>query len=103
MAKLKIKESEIQKTILDYLRLQGYFCWRNQTVGIFKRSTGTYIPSQNVGSPDIFCLHGELYGIEVKSATGKLSEYQKQWRDRFEKAGGKYIVCRSLEDIQKHL
>jgi VRR-NUC domain len=37
--------------------------------------------------------------IEVKTATGRLSEHQEQFRDDIAKQGGKYIVVRSLDDV----
>ena len=54
------------------------------------------------GSPDIFCINdGSVYGIEIKSATGRLSSAQQQFKEEMERAGGIYIVARSLDDIQR--
>ena len=100
---VKEKESQIQKTILDYLRYRKVFCWKQNTVGIYKQSTGSYIPSQSVGAPDIFAVkNGKVFGIEVKTKTGKQSDNQKNFQQDFEKAGGIYLVARSIEDVQKH-
>lgn len=37
--------------------------------------------------------------IELKSAKGRLSDHQKQYRDAVERVGGKYAVVRSLEEF----
>lgn len=42
--------------------------------------------------------HGLL--IEMKTAKGRQSEHQKLWQREVEKAGYKYVVCRSLDDFQ---
>ena len=98
----KIREKDIQKSILDYLRFRRIFCWKNNTVGIYKKDTGHYIPSQSVGSPDIFAVKdAKIYGIEVKAKGGKLSEKQRKWAWDFEEAGGIYLLAYSLEDLKK--
>lgn len=96
----KMRESDIQYSILQYLRLKQHFCWKNSTVGIYKKATNSYIPSQNVGSPDIFSIKdGKFYGIEVKSEKNKQTPLQVEWQKRFEKEKGIYILVRSLDDI----
>ncbi len=98
----KLLEKDIQYSILQFLRLKRLFCWKNSTVGIYKKSTGSYIPSQNVGSPDIFLVNdGTIWGIEVKTPKGKQSDNQKAWQNNFEAVGGRYLLARSLEDVQK--
>ncbi len=37
--------------------------------------------------------------IEMKTEKGVLSAYQKQWRERIEEAGYKYIVCRGAAEF----
>ena len=37
--------------------------------------------------------------IIMKTKTGKQSDYQKDYQKRVEAEGGKYAVCRSLEDF----
>lgn len=96
-------EKEIQKTILSYLKLKGYFVWKNNTTGIYKKSTDSYIPSPAVGSPDIFIvIDGKIIGIEVKRDGGRQSLDQQNWQYNFEKAGGRYILARSLDDVINH-
>ena len=97
-----MKEREIQRAVLEYLRLRKFFCWKNNTVGIYKKDTGKYIPSQSVGAPDIFLvIKGQIYGLEIKSEKGKQSESQKRWQLLFEAAGGKYFIVNSLSELLK--
>jgi len=119
MAKIHIKESEIQRVILDYLQIQenmGKLMFqRSNSLNVATKS-GHYIKTGKKGSPDIlvwvnkiFC-DGDYYiefaktlALEVKSEIGKLSDNQKIWKDKFEKLGGEYFVVRSLEDVIKIL
>jgi len=119
MAKLKIKESDIQRVILDYLQVQ-----ENMGKLMFQRSNSLnvatkdrhYIKTGKKGSPDIlvwvreifcppdYCVeYAKTIALEVKSETGELSDTQKIWRDKFEKLGGEYHVVRNLEDVIKIL
>ena len=96
-------ERDIQKSIIDYLSLKGYFFMKVNTVGIFKQATGSYIPSQSVGAPDIlvFLDGGVCMAIEVKTSIGKLSPHQEAWKSRSKAIGMDYVVCRSIDDVIK--
>ncbi len=48
-------------------------------------------------------MDGRRLEIEVKSATGTLSERQRQFRDMIERFNGVYIVARCVEDVRKAL
>lgn len=92
-------EKATQSAILDFLLYKGIFHWRNNT-GAFKPEHGGFIRYGTPGSPDIFALKdGKLFGIEVKDVKGKLNDNQFVFRTRFEQAGGKYVVARSLDDV----
>ena len=95
-----ILEKHIQKSILGYLELLNIFHYKNNTAGIYKQATGSYIPSQSVGAPDIICvIKGRYIGIEVKAANGVQSEHQKEFQKRLQHAGGIYILAYSLDDV----
>ena len=52
------------------------------------------------GVPDIIgCFKGRLIGIEIKSEKGVVSEYQKEFIENINRAGGLAFVARSLEDV----
>ena len=96
-------EKDIQKNIFDYLRFKKVFCFKINNVGIFKKSTGKYIPVGMKGLPDIMAFkEGQAYGIEVKAKTSQ-SEYQKEFQVKFEKAGGTYILAFGLDDVMRFL
>ena len=68
-------EKDIQKSVIDYLKIKKHFFMKVNTVGIYKKATGSYIPSQSVGAPDIlvFTDGGYTVCLEIKTKTGKLS------------------------------
>lgn len=101
-----MKETEAQKAILDYLRLRGHFAFRINNI------PATYIdrhgerqfrkmPTYGMnGVPDIVLIHqGKFYGIEVKSETGQMSPDQAEFARRCIKAGGEYVLARSIDDV----
>ena len=56
------------------------------------------------GIPDRFAVYkGVVYGIEVKSPTGKQSDAQVAFQEKWEYNyhGGTYILARSVEDVIK--
>jgi len=53
------------------------------------------------GVADIVLVHdGRHFEIELKAATGRQSPNQKAWQKALEKAGGKYLVSKSVEDVR---
>ena len=93
----KMKESEIQKAVIDYLRLKGWFVWKNNQAGIYKKETGSYIPLQVKGVADLTAIKdGKVVFIEVKTGKGKLSDHQEAFRKAIVKAGGFYVISRGV-------
>jgi len=99
----ELTEHQIQAQILDWLRLKRRFFWRNNT-GASKASYNSKVRFYRFGSPgspDIFVIReGVIYGVEVKAYKGQQSQTQVYWQTEFEKAGGKYILARSLADVE---
>lgn len=85
------RESDIQATIRDWLQWHGWYVWKNhQTLGSHR------------GLADLTAVKdGRVVFIEVKTARGRLSEHQKRFRDDLVRAGGTYIVARSVEDVER--
>lgn len=81
-------------------------CWYNrqnnggiydQKRGVFRTPNG---PGYKHGAPDIVaCIGGRYVAIEVKSATGRPSDHQNAFRYGLVKAGGAYVVVRSVDDV----
>lgn len=98
-----IREADLQKTILDYLTAKRIFHWRNNSgaTKVGNRFVRYGLP----GSPDVICVvKGQFIGIEVKGQDkrgvwGKQNENQVKFQQDLEKAGGKYILAKSLNDV----
>lgn len=100
--KYALLEKDIQRTILDWLRIHRIFCWRNNSGGFTK--LGHHYKFGLPGSPDIFAVHkGTCYGIEVKAAEGLQSRQQIVFQKEFEDAGGVYVLARSIEDVHRRI
>ena len=95
-------EKDIQRGILDYLTMKGIFHWRNNTGSFSSEYKGKsrFISFGAPGSPDIIAVrNGTCYGIEVKRPKGVQSESQKEFERAFTKAGGVYVLARSIDDV----
>jgi len=87
---MKITESDIQRQIKEYLQWHGWFVVKiHQSLGSYK------------GIADLYALKdGQHVWIEVKTARGKQSYYQKRFQQDIEKHGGTYILARSVSDVE---
>jgi hypothetical protein len=89
-----VKESDVQRAILDYLALKRIFHYRNNSGG-FRDAANHFYRFGAVGSPDIVCVvNGQYVWIEVKAPGGKQSEYQKEFQRRLEE--GTYLPIVSI-------
>ena len=86
----KITESDIQAAIKEYLQWHGWFVVKiHQSLGSYK------------GIADLYALKdGRHVWIEVKTEKGRLSEYQEKFKRDVTAHGGRYIVARSVEDVE---
>jgi hypothetical protein len=90
-------EADIQRTIGEYLTLRRFLWWRNQSGKV--RVAGGYMKLGPTGAPDIYVLReGTLYGLEIKNAKNEQSRAQAEFEHEFVRQGGRYFVCRSLQD-----
>ncbi len=85
------KEADIQSAIRECLRWNGWFVIRHQqTLGSHR------------GLSDLTAIKdGLTVYIEVKTASGILSADQEAFKAEIEAHGGRYIVARSVEDVQE--
>ena len=108
-AKKKQKpEKQIQNEILEWLEKKGFFCWRNNNIGLFDVYTGKFRRKgkyQVLGVSDILGLmkDGRLIAIEVKSRIGRITENQQNFLDKVNENGGVGFLARSIEDVEKNL
>lgn len=101
-----MKEHDLQNLILDYLAAKRVFHYRNNSGAMAKEYKGKryFIKFGAVGSPDIIAVKNGIYvGIECKNGTAVQNESQVEFQKNLEKAGGKYILARSLEDVIENL
>lgn len=98
-----IKESAIQKQIMDYLRLKGCLVFKHRNVGIWVKKTGHYIPlsAGEIGISDIIGLtkNGIFLAIEVKAPKKKPSKEQLDFIERVKAKGGIAFWTDNLDDV----
>lgn len=99
------KETDIQRTICDYLQLKNYFFWRTNTTPIYDPTRKAFraMPKYALkGVPDvILVLDGVFVGLEVKTRSGRQNEAQAAFEKRVKEAGGRYYVVRSLDEVKE--
>ncbi len=88
---LKLTEIDIRGQVRDYLRIRGWFCFHVlQGLGAYR------------GISDLIAVKdGRVIFVELKTATGRQSAYQETFQADLEAAGGEYVLCRGVEDLQR--
>ena len=88
---MSVTETDIRHQVQDYLRIKGWFVFYIlQGLGAYK------------GIPDLIAIRdGRVLFIELKTARGRQSDYQKKFQADLEAAGGEYILCRGADDLLK--
>jgi len=87
------EETIIKHQIKDYLNLCRVF-WFPLLQGL-----GSY-----KGLPDIFLAYnGKVIACEIKKKKGFLSPFQFKFKQNWEASGNRYLVARSVEDVEKLL
>lgn len=83
-------EKEIENEIKQYIKEHGGLCYKIHGGDLY----------QEVGIPDLLCcIYGLFFGIEVKDPQGKPSAIQLAQGARIKKAGGHFIIAKSLDDV----
>jgi hypothetical protein len=100
-------EAELLKQVIAYLRLRGWFAWRNGTGAFPLQSEGSkrrFFRAGAPGSGDVFAIKaGVFLSIEVKTATGRVRPSQADWMDRVNEHGGVAFVVRSIAGLEEAL
>lgn len=101
----KSRESVEEFAILKYLSELGIgFFWKNVSGGFhdghsFRKHAN---PFAIRGVADIVgIVGGKFIGLEVKTKTGSVSDYQKAWLKKAQHHGGLVGVVRSVEETRK--
>ena len=88
------REKEIENEIKEYISSHGGLCYKIHGGDLY----------QETGIPDILCCwKGLFFGIEVKDPKGKPSAIQLAQGVRIQKAGGHFIIAKSLEDVTDYI
>jgi len=104
-------EKETQKAAIQLLTARRIFHYR-QNSGAYEKSytakNGSvrkgFIAYGTPGAPDILAvIKGKYVGIEIKDTKGTQSEDQVKFQEALEKAGGTYLLIRSIDDLIRFL
>jgi len=98
---MEITESDLTRLILAAL-------WREYPDGLwYRRNTGAAMINGHLvryGVPGMADIGGiwraRAYEIEIKTAKGRQTEEQKNWQRAVERAGGTYLLWRSVDDVK---
>jgi hypothetical protein len=108
IANVKATESDIIRSICDYLALRKHHFWRQNTAPTVQKSTNRWQYRRMhthalKGVPDIIVIKppsGQFVALEVKRPEGRLSVEQKEFEAACQARGGQYHVVHSIEEVQ---
>ena len=87
-------EKSVEDEIKEYIANGGGLCYKIHGGDLY----------QETGIPDLLCCWGGLFfGIEVKDPGGKPSAIQLAQGARIIKAGGHFLVAKSLQDVKDYV
>ena len=87
-------EKSIEEDIKAYIKQCGGLCYKIHGGDLY----------QETGIPDLLCCWGGLFfGIEVKDPGGKPSAIQLAQGARIKKAGGHFLIAKSLQDVKDYV
>ena len=90
MSYKKRDEKSVENEIKQYIKEHGGLCYKIHGGDLY----------QETGIPDLLvCWGGLFFGIEVKDPQGKPSAIQLVQGTRIKKAGGHFIIAKSLQDV----
>jgi hypothetical protein len=106
-----MKETDVQRSILEYLTKRGHYCWRNNNGALYDaklyngrggyRAQSKWTPK---GLPDIMLIdrenYGQLVGLEVKH-NSRASADQLLCQKQFRLNNARYEVVKSVDDVKK--
>ena len=98
----QLPERDVQNAIRAYLGTKGIACFRCN-VGRVRTADGRFFDTGlPEGFPDLIALPGNgcIVFVEVKSKTGRLRDAQKRFREWATAKGYRYVVARSVEDVE---
>ena len=97
-----VTEQDIQKSILEYLRIKKYVCFKHHSTGsTIRDGKPVFYSHGEKGISDIIACSptGAFVAIEVKKPGGRVSPEQKDFIARVQANGGIAFVAYSIEDV----
>ena len=103
-----MKESDIQRQIMDYLAAKGILAFRMNAgaMKLEKRFVRFGVPGMAdvLACPELMCDDGDhrphFCWIEVKAENGQQGELQKSFQAQVESHGHQYVLARSIDDLE---
>ena len=97
---IELSESEIQKQIVDWLKIEEAIIFRMNA----GKTTKNVTPVPN-GTPDLLVVtkQGFVCWIEVKTAKGKLRDSQIDMICSLKERKQEILIARSLEQVQEYI
>lgn len=108
MEETEMTEKEIETSILDWINQQPKcFAFKINTIGVYDENIEAYRKTSKFvlkGTSDIIGIwKGKPLAVEVKSKTGRLSQEQKAFINRYIDLGGIAFKVSSLEEVVRNL
>lgn len=93
---IELSERDIQRQITDYLKARGLPCMVTHS---------PHHKPATRGIADILSSlpGGRIVAIECKGPRGKLTPWQREYRDKIIASGGLWIEAHSLDDVRREL
>ena len=106
-----MRESELKLQVAQYLAIleaQGKLCWIRLNAGqfVFEDKNGKrrhYSGARKGCSDFLILIPGHVIFLELKSTTGKMSEYQKEFANLVNFFGAEYRVAKDFDRVQEIL
>ena len=81
----------------------GALVQRNNS-GLLLGANGRRVRAAMPGAADIIaCLYGIFVAVECKTASGRQSPAQRRYQEAVQRAGGMYLLARSVDDATDFL
>lgn len=99
-------ENAVTAELKQYLALKGAYVVRVQSGMVHVAQPGAkrgyYMHLAPKGTADLLGVYkGRAIAVEAKTDDGKQSPEQRAFQQAWEKAGGKYVIARSVEDLEQ--
>lgn len=99
----KPKEGDLVKAAIEYLRMKGVLCWRNQSGSVVSQASGCRVRMSAPGVSDIIGVlkDGRVLAVECKMKGREPTYEQLEFLASVKSRGGVAIVAYSVEEIME--